>query len=77
MSACAAGMSGTFPYTVTAVDIKSNATVSAPFTVTAIDPQGNQSDRPFTIQVTASPFTKNQTITGNWSDISASGVSTE
>ncbi len=34
MSACAAGMSGTFPYTVTAVDIKSNATVSAPFTVT-------------------------------------------
>jgi hypothetical protein len=34
MTACTSGMSGTFPYTVTAVDIKTNATVSAPFTVT-------------------------------------------
>jgi len=34
MTACASGMSGTFPYTVTAVDINTNATVSAPFTVT-------------------------------------------
>jgi len=34
MTSCASGMSGTFPYTVTAVDIKTNASVSAPFTVT-------------------------------------------
>ena len=34
MTSCAGGMSGTFPYTVTAVDIKTNASVSAPFTVT-------------------------------------------
>jgi len=34
MTACASAMSGTFPYTVTAVDIRTNATVSAPFTVT-------------------------------------------
>ena len=34
VTACSSGMSGTFPYTVTAVDIKTNATVSTPFTVT-------------------------------------------
>jgi hypothetical protein len=34
MTSCASGMSGTFPYTVTAVDIKTNVSVSAPFTVT-------------------------------------------
>jgi len=34
ITSCASGMSGTFPYTVTAVDTKTNASVSAPFTVT-------------------------------------------
>ena len=34
ITACTSGSSGTFPYTVTAVDIKTNATVSTPFTVT-------------------------------------------
>ena len=34
MTSCTSGMSGTFPYTVTAVDINTNSTVSAPFTVT-------------------------------------------
>jgi hypothetical protein len=34
VSACSSGLSGTFAYTVTAVDIKTNNTVSAPFTVT-------------------------------------------
>lgn len=34
LSACAAGKSGTFPFTATAVDVKSGVTVSAPFTVT-------------------------------------------
>jgi hypothetical protein len=34
ITSCGGGLSGTFPYTVTAVDIKTNASVSAPFTVT-------------------------------------------
>ena len=34
VSACSSGLSGTFAYTVTAVDNKTNTTVSAPFTVT-------------------------------------------
>src|SRR5947207_4960865 len=34
LTSCGASMSGTFPYTVTAVDTKTNARVSAPFTVT-------------------------------------------
>jgi hypothetical protein len=34
MTACSSGMSGTFPYTVTATDIKTNIAVSSPFTVT-------------------------------------------
>jgi hypothetical protein len=34
ITSCASSMSGTFPYTVTAVDTQTNARVSAPFTVT-------------------------------------------
>jgi hypothetical protein len=34
LTSCGSSMSGTFPYTATAVDIKTNATVSASFTVT-------------------------------------------
>lgn len=34
ITSCGGGLSGTFPFTVTAVDIKTNASVSAPFVVT-------------------------------------------
>jgi hypothetical protein len=34
LTSCGSSMSGSFPYTATAVDIKTNATVSAAFTVT-------------------------------------------
>ena len=34
MTSCASRLSGTFPYTVTALDTKTNVSVSAPFTVT-------------------------------------------
>ena len=34
MVSCAAGLSGTFPYTVTATDINTHTSVSAPFSVT-------------------------------------------
>jgi hypothetical protein len=34
MTSCASRMSGTFPYTVTAVNVKTNTSMSAPFTVT-------------------------------------------
>ena len=34
ITSCGSGLSGTFPYTVTGVDIKTSASVSAPFTVT-------------------------------------------